>query len=544
MASHSPTLGVEGQSVGIEPLEPRRHFAADLPAINAGGRVFTDSQGIDWTADADFSGGTASPASVDLAGTTDEPLYASRRKGKSFTYQLPLATGDYVLELRFAETYYNAAGRRLMNITAEGSTLVSGLDLFSVGGYRKPITLSYDVRVTDGTLNLGFVGTKGDAAVSGVRLLQRRTFAVNPLSWQSRASSPQRREEAIGFVFDNRIFTIGGYINDRFQATRRVDRYDPSSNTWRRLRDAPTKITHAATAIDTQRDEVWMLGGYIGDFPNPRGTTDSWIYSPRTDSWRAAPSLPIGLGSAGAAVLGRTLYVFGGGLADRSGSSSAMWSLGLDNPKDGWTSRADMPVAINHFGYAVVGERIYVVGGQFGLEDDAVYQPSTFIYDPQTDLWSSGLPMPRAISHFTFSTVVYRDRYILTFGGEAPKHGQARGDCFAYDTLSDRWARLTSLPEGRRTPVAGIVNDRVFVTGGWLRSRGMTANTWSASLLNILPFDPPPIDPPEVQSPFRGGAGLLRPLAQDLFAEVKRSEEEFGRTRLGQLRDLADSSLG
>lgn len=513
-------MNARNTTLCVEPLEPRRHFNATLPAINAGGTAFVDSNAYEWSADAGFTGGTASPASVDLTGTTDDPLYASRRKGSSFTYQLPLAPGDYVLELHFAETYFNAAGQRLMNITAEGATLVSGLDLFSVGGFRKPIKLSYNVQVTDGTLDVGFVGTRGEAAVSGLRLWQGKTFAVNPLSWQTRASSPQRREEAIGFSFDGRIYTIGGYVNDQYQATRRVDRYDPASNAWQRMADAPTKITHAATAIDAHRGEVWMLGGYIGDFPAPRGTADAWIYSPQADSWRAAPPLPMELGSAGAAILGRTLYVFGGGLADRSGSSSATWSIDLDAPGDGWTRRADMPEAINHFGYAAVGGRIFVVGGQFGLEGAAEYRQTTFIYNPATGRWSRGAPMPRAISHFTFSTLVYRDRYLLTFGGEAPDHGLARADSFAYDTLTNRWAVLSSLPEGRRTPVAGIVGDRVHVTGGWIRSRGMTTTTWSASLLDILPFDSAPVVRAEVRDPARGGTPLPRPAARNALVTL------------------------
>lgn len=509
----------------LEPLEPRCHLDAALPAVNAGGDVFTDSEGIAWTTDAGFTGGTSSPATADVASTTDDPLYASRRKGSSFTYRFPIQPGDYVLELYFAETYYNASGQRLMNITAEGTTLVSGLDLFSVGGYRKPIKLSYTVNVTDGTLEVGFVGTRGEAAVSGLRLWAGRTFAVNPLSWQTHASSPQRREEAIGFVFDRRLYTIGGYVNDQYQATRRVDRYDPASNTWQRLSDAPTKITHAATAIDTQRGEVWMLGGYIGDFPNPEGTSDGWIYSPQADTWRPAPPLPIGLGSAGAAILGRTLYVFGGGLADRSGSSSATWSLDLDQPTSGWTARADMPAPINHFGYAAVRGKIYVLGGQFGLERAAVYQHTTFIYNASTGRWSQGASLPRPLSHFTFSTVVYRDRYLLTFGGEAPTHGEARGDVLAYDTLTDRYAVLTTLPEGRRTPVAGIVNDRVYVSGGWIRSRGMTSTTWSARLLNILPFDSVPIVRTEVRDPSRGGTALPRPVASPLFVEIGQPDD-------------------
>jgi N-acetylneuraminic acid mutarotase len=528
----------------MDTLEPRRlmcglHLAAgesepsntapttDLAAINAGAGSFVDATGLIWHTDQLFSSGSSSPASADISGTTDDPLFASRRKGMNFAYNIPIPNGEYVVELRFSEVYFNGPGLRLMNIAAEGRIIEHNLDLWSVGGFRTPIARSHNVTVSDGMLNLQFIGTNGEeACVSGIRVWRGQTFAAGSLTYNTRAPQPIRREESVGFVAGGQLYVVGGYINDAFAATTRVDRYNPVGNSWTRLGDAPTKITHPGLATDPQTGLVWMLGGFIGDFPDPQGTAATWKYDPAQDKWTAGPVLPMPGGSGGAGIVGRTLYYISGAPADRGPDLPHVWMLNLDQPAAGWTRGPDLPTPRNHFGFATVGGKIYVFGGQTGLENDSVNLGSVHVLDPQTGAWSARSPMPRPYSHFTFSTDVYQDRYILAIGGESP-HGVARSENFVYDTLTDRWAYLTGLPESRRAPAGGIIGDTFIVTGGWIRSRGQRNETWSFNLQHLLPASPPapptrsPVRPP-TRPPF---PSLPRPtmpgtLASDLFGEM------------------------
>src|SRR3990172_10815605 len=68
-----------------------------------------------------------------------------------------------------------------------------------------------------------------------------------------------------------------------------------------------------------------------------------------------------------------------------------------------WESRASMPGAVEGGGAAVVGGKIYVMGGS-----------ANYVYDPETDTWTAKKPMPT--SRQGFGIAVYQNK-IYTLGG-------------------------------------------------------------------------------------------------------------------------------
>jgi len=307
-----------------------------------------------------------------------------------------------------------------------------------------------------------------------------------PISWKTVASVGQKREEAVSFDVGGRLYVIGGYVNSStFAATTRVDRYDPASNTWTRLKDAPTKLTHAGVAIDPQTGLVWLAGGFIGDFPDPQGTNVVWKYNPNNDTWTKGPNLPSARGAGGAGIVGRTLYFFGGSNASRSSDETETWALDLDDSNASWQDKQDLPKGRNHFGYATVNGKIYVIGGQVGLEGKAVNQNVVNMYDPETNQWSQVASLPRILSHFHSTTDVYKNRYILIAGGEQP-HNTAIRDVYLFDTVTNDWSKLTSLPDDRRAASGAIIGDTYFVGTGYKRSDGFSSVFWSADLTKLL----------------------------------------------------------
>ncbi len=303
-----------------------------------------------------------------------------------------------------------------------------------------------------------------------------------PIAWQAVASVPQKREEAVSFDFAGQMYVIGGYIDTRtYAATQRVDRYNPANNSWTRLQDAPTKITHAGTAVDEATGTVWMAGGFIGNFPEPPGTAVVWKYSPATDTWARGPDLPEARAAGGAAIVGRTLYFFMGSAADRMSSKNDTWSLDLDDSNATWQTRANAPAELNHFGYAAVGGKIYAIGGQMGIEDDATNQSAVLVYDPQNDSWMTSTSMPTADSHFHAATDVYKNRYIIHAGGE-PTRNRGSKDVMLFDTQTQTWRALTTLPQARRAAVGTIIGDQLIVGSGYDNSVGFSTSFWKADL--------------------------------------------------------------
>ncbi|WP_331376031.1 Kelch repeat-containing protein [Sinorhizobium chiapasense] len=131
-----------------------------------------------------------------------------------------------------------------------------------------------------------------------------------------------------------------------------------------------------------------------------------------------------------------------------------------DPANDTWSNRAALPTPRDHLAIAVVGRRLYAIGGRI----DGSYASNLAaneVYDPASDRWErrSDLPTPR--SGIAAAVI---DGRIVVVGGEAP---EATFDTVeAYDPVSDAWQRLAAMPTARHGLGAAVVDGRIFVVGG------------------------------------------------------------------------------
>ena len=144
-------------------------FASVL--INAGGTAYTDGIGQVWAADKDFSGGFAYsvPATRTIAGTSDPTLYRSERYG-NFSYNIPVPNGTYEVKLHFAEIYWTGPNQRVFNVFAEGAQVVNALDIWTLAGANTALFATFEVPVSDGTLNVSFQTILDNAKLSALEV--------------------------------------------------------------------------------------------------------------------------------------------------------------------------------------------------------------------------------------------------------------------------------------------------------------------------------------------------------------------------------------
>jgi hypothetical protein len=100
-------------------------------AVNSGGSAFTASDGTVYSADTSYSGGSTYSNGSAISGTTDDTLYQSERYGNPFSYNIPLAIGDYQVTLKFAEIYQSSANMRVLDVAIEGSQVINDLDIWA-----------------------------------------------------------------------------------------------------------------------------------------------------------------------------------------------------------------------------------------------------------------------------------------------------------------------------------------------------------------------------------------------------------------------------
>lgn len=150
--------------------------------INAGGPLFTDTDGKEWAADVHFVGGSVfSKAGQAIANTVDDVLYQTERYAATLNYAIPVSsTGPYQVNLHFAELFFGlpgggstgGAGSRVFDIIVEGETKIASYDIFAdVGAAAAVVKTFNNITVTDGVLNLSFPASANNGKISAIEVL-------------------------------------------------------------------------------------------------------------------------------------------------------------------------------------------------------------------------------------------------------------------------------------------------------------------------------------------------------------------------------------
>ena len=167
----------------------------DAPSSGSGNTVGLFQEGLTQVSDIDAGGGQAgifqadggftgssrtstTTAAISTAGVTNpapQAVYQSERYG-SFTYTLSnQAPGaSYTLRLHFAEFFWNAAGKRVFNVSVNGTPVLSNFDIFAAaGGEDKAVVKDFPVSAdSSGKVTVVFTSVKDYAKISGLELLK------------------------------------------------------------------------------------------------------------------------------------------------------------------------------------------------------------------------------------------------------------------------------------------------------------------------------------------------------------------------------------
>ncbi len=303
-----------------------------------------------------------------------------------------------------------------------------------------------------------------------------------PAGWLPRAAVPATRYEAGAVVVAGKIYVFGGFHERRLLALSRVDVYDPATNSWSRRADMPEPTTHRNPVL--VGDTVWMVGGFVGNDPGP-ATTHVWKYDLRGDRWTPGPPLPEPRGGGALYEVGGRLHYIGGYGPNRNTSMAEHWTLDVRAQGAGWRPAPALPRPRGHFGSAVLGGALYVVGGS--VRHDPVQVDVDWVdrFDPVAGSWSRATPLPGPLSHIEPSTFVHRGHIIASAGrnNTAPERGQDL--ILSYDPASDRWTPIGRLPARRVAPLGLASGDTLyFGVGAEATYQTTDATLWAHSLVD------------------------------------------------------------
>lgn len=148
---------------------------------------------------------------------------------------------------------------------------------------------------------------------------------------------------------------------------------------------------------------------------------------------------------------------------------------------------AEMPEGLTSFGAAVIGKSLYIYGGHTGTahdystEDQSGELRRLDLENPSGWQVVAKGPRLQGLALVAHGEVLYR------LGGFTAKNkpGEkqdlwSQDDVAAWDPAAEKWETLTPLPEPRSSFDAAVVGDRVYVVGGW-SLQGPDKTTWSTT---------------------------------------------------------------
>jgi N-acetylneuraminic acid mutarotase len=255
-------------------------------------------------------------------------------------------------------------------------------------------------------------------------------------TWARKTDMPTNRYLPSTSVVRGKIYAIGGWNtigewNPQWEALRRVDEYDPTTDTWTRKADMPTGRGHAETCVVNEK--IYVVGYDSDVWPVPPRILPVEVYDPATDTWAQKADMPTRRCWYNACVVDGIIYVIGGWNGKHTGIVEA-----YDTATDTWTRKADMPTARSFSATCVLDGNMYVIGG------GAPGKSAVEVYDPATDTWTKKADLPTA--RYCLDAVVIDGKIYAIGGWYFSIGGPIYSTVEVYDPVTDTWTKGVDIP--------------------------------------------------------------------------------------------------
>jgi len=225
-------------------------------------------------------------------------------------------------------------------------------------------------------------------------------YNVESGKWSGAAPLPLALHHANVAAVDGKIYILGGItaVNSSWQSVPNCYKYDPVANEWKELPPMPAGTGRGSAAVGVSGKSIYLAGGIQiinrGDPRVPVAMVSS--YDTVSGKWSTLPNLGSGEGRdhGGGAVVNSTFYVVGGRVGARESVRGTVFAMDLTSPDLKWVSKAAMPTPRGGIAVAVVGNKIYAIGGEGNpaAGSRGVF-PNNEAYDVVKDVWQEEAPM-------------------------------------------------------------------------------------------------------------------------------------------------------
>ncbi len=232
--------------------------------------------------------------------------------------------------------------------------------------------------------------------------------------------------------------------------------YDLNSNTWSTSAAAPPYTTNNS-GFCVYNNMLYIFGSY-GNHKHVM------VYNPTTNAWTTKSDIPDTYCNSywytqACAPIGGGKILIAGGSNAKYGTPCAT-AVVYDTASDSYTLAASMPAARYYATPAFFNGMAYVIGG-YSTES------SVYIYNPNTNTWSTGPSVPSA--KFSRCGAAVNGNGLFYYGG-SNYNGNARSVYALFYGSETAWQTDTSLPSTYTnagvSPMAGGWDYNLIIAGG------------------------------------------------------------------------------
>jgi len=270
--------------------------------------------------------------------------------------------------------------------------------------------------------------------------------------WTAKAPMPYATGESPGsaaVLLSGKIYVVGLSGSN----PNPLEVYDPALNSW--TEKAPLPHYSGSDAIAVCQNKIYDI-------------IANQSYDPTTNTWSDIAPSPSGNSFFQPVVVDGKIFEIGGGYG-LMGISSANWVY--DPVNNSWSQMAPIPTQVETYASVVLDDKIYILGGYY-FAGGSNYLPTNLIqiFDPATNQWSQGTPMPYNMSDAAASLITDStgQQNIFLVGGAA---WNGKGTVTVnwtqiYDLKTNSWSTGAALPTPREGLSLVNVNGDLYALGG------------------------------------------------------------------------------
>ena len=313
--------------------------------------------------------------------------------------------------------------------------------------------------------------------------------------WQVKADIPHCVYGHGGAVVNDRLYVIGGCETRNWtNASRKLQVYDFSTDTWARATDMPVELGWPMVAV--YANIIYVFGGMRNGAVS---TGQAWAYDTATDTWAEIAPLPVKAMNGVATTMGDYIYV-GLGYQRINGTVAGVVRNFLDfyryaPTENNYNRLADAPEGACYAAIGTYQGNMYIVHGaayEIGFHDmkDYGWADGVLKYQPAINKWTK-IETPRIQPRLFFLTQctssAYHAEKLFVCGGQS--HYQRTKIAGYFDMKHEVFFGVPALPEARCCGGGGIVGDNLILAGGFwgVGETGDPARpTWVLNLREFL----------------------------------------------------------